>query len=238
MQRVTSATTCCQGLLAVAQVWSPARQRRHRKELARQLRLAMCGWPAYPGTCLLCVPQDHPHIASTHTHTLFHLHIIRLHGGDWWWNIALSLFYMFKNTLSLNPNKPQLPWWDWLSQITVPWRHVLWNSEEREIVFYRAGMHGSSCRGVVQGHDAGGVEGKGSRYDVRRWCCFVYGCFGSFAHRLFVRCSCRCRRLEFYNPFRTACRFQRPIYFIPCFIFTFDSMAYCIECLVFKMPYH
>jgi hypothetical protein len=34
---------------------------------------------------------------------------------------------------------------------------------------------------------------------VRRWCSFVYGCFGSFAHRLFVRCSCRCRRLESYN---------------------------------------
>ena len=99
-------------------------------------------------------------------------------------------------------------------------------------------MHGPSCRGVVQDHDAGGVEGKSSRYDVRLWCCLVYGYFGSFAHRLFVCCSCRCRRLESYNPFRTAWISVFSIYFIPCFIFTFDSMAYCIDCFVFKIPYN
>jgi hypothetical protein len=67
-------------------------------------------------------------------------------------------------------------------------------------------MHDPSYLGVVHDHDAGLLDGICSRYDVRRWCSFGCGCFGSFAHHLFVRCSCRCRRLESYNPFRTACR--------------------------------
>ncbi len=179
MQRATIVTASSQDGLAVVQVLSPARQGRQRKQLAWQY-LEMCGWPACPGTHSYAVSSSH--------------------YSSPWWRLMMAYCiesFLFKNIIK--PNKPQLPWLDWLSQNTVPRRQVLWNSGEHDIIYCREGMHYSSDLGVVQDHDAGLVDGTRSRYDVRRWCSFVYGCFGSFAHRLFVRCSCRCRRLESYN---------------------------------------